>query len=163
MPEPTYTLKSAVFDKDRVYRYLLTRVWDATKARLPFCMLNPSTADEEILDPTLRRCVGFAMDLGYGGIEITNAFALRSTDPKALYAHSDPVGPMNDAAIADVARHAGVVVAGWGHHGEHLGRAAKVREIIESTGAVVLCLGRTKDGYPRHPLYLKRSTPLEAL
>lgn len=163
MPEPNYIDKSAVFDEDRVYRYLLRRVWSVDGGILPFCMLNPSTADERVLDPTLRRCVGFAQRLGFGGMEILNIFALRSTDPKALYVHPDPVGPMNDAAIANSARRSGIIVAGWGVHGEHGDRAARVRRIIEDAGAKLLCFGKTKDGHPRHPLYLRRDAPLESL
>lgn len=84
---------SAVISECGSYRYRLERVWEAEKDRVAFIMLNPSTADASKDDPTIRRCIGFAKAWGFGGLIVGNLFALRSTDPKALYGHKDPVGP----------------------------------------------------------------------
>mgnify|MGYP000880158315 CR=1 FL=1 len=86
---------TAGFSPDREFRYTLTRRWD-DRLLVNFLMLNPSTADENIEDPTIRRCMGFARDWGYGGLMVTNIFAYRSTDPKALYKVPDPTGPANN-------------------------------------------------------------------
>jgi hypothetical protein len=120
-------------------------------------MLNPSKADHVENDPTVRRCIGFAEAWGYGGVDVVNIFALRSTDPLELYGHDDPIGPENDAAILSAAAGAARVVAAWGHHGALRHRGSDVLRLIERSGRTVECLGMTKDGYPRHPLYIRGS------
>lgn len=160
MPEPPYTSTGAEFGgpNDR-YRYLLWREWDPRKHTVVFIMLNPSTADDKILDPTVRRCLGFAMAWGYGRMEILNLFALRSTDPAALYSTPEPVGWRNDVAIARACERLDrLVVAAWGAHGGHLGRDEQVVNIVTRTCRTDLyCLnlvGETER--PGHPLYLKK-------
>ncbi|MEO8632426.1 MAG: DUF1643 domain-containing protein, partial [Chloroflexota bacterium] len=107
----------AVFSGDRRYRYRLWRRWELSRPLIAFCMLNPSTADERSDDPTIRRCIGFARDWGYGGVEIVNVFALRATDPRELRRLRDPVGPRNDSYVLDAAERAASVVIAWGAHG----------------------------------------------
>lgn len=142
---------TAIFSADRTYRYTLTRDWEEGP-RAVFVMLNPSIATDVLLDSTVRRCIGFAKAWGMGGITVVNIFALRSRDPKALYTHPDPVGPDNDRHLVTEAERAAVVVAAWGVHGELDGRGDAVCALL---GHVPLhCLGRTKRGHPRHPLYL---------
>lgn len=160
MPAATFVDQGASFDAARTYRYRLWRVWRRDLPRVAFVMLNPSTADETLLDATVRRCVGFARAWRCGGVEVGNAFALRTTDPRALYTHADPIGPDNDAALLAIARRATFgVVAGWGVHGAALAGAdgpSRATEVEALLGRVaeLLCLGTTKDGAPRHPLYL---------
>jgi len=158
---------TAVFSPCRTYRYYLDRIWNLDEAPMVFIMLNPSTADALVLDPTIRRCAGFARREGCGGVIVLNLFALRSTDPKALYGHPDPVGPDNDAAIAETVAMADVtgapVVGAWGVHGVHLDRAGHVAAGLAATLTThtqLLTLGVTKDGHPRHPLYVKGDAPL---
>ena len=91
--------RGAVFSPNGVYRYSLSRVWKREKGLVLFLLLNPSTADANVLDPTLRRCMSFAEAWGYGGILVGNIFALRSTDPQFLYLSRDPIGPTNDFYI----------------------------------------------------------------
>jgi len=117
-------------------------------------MLNPSTADASQEDPTIRRCVGFARSWGYGALAIVNLFALRSTDPRALYAHATPVGERNDAFIAAQATISDLVIAAWGVHGAHQDRGAAVLRMLRRE-VKVRCIGVTKDGHPKHPLYLR--------
>ena len=150
----------AVFSEDGIYRYRLWRFWDDTTLPMVFVLLNPSTADTEADDPTIRRCMGFAKREGCGGIQVVNLFALRSTDPKALYSHPDPVGPDNDEALLAAAASATTVVAAWGVHGALHGRGDQVMTALRQAGVRLMALGRTKDGHPRHPLYLAGSTVL---
>ena len=107
--------KTATFSPDRKYRYTLHRIWNESKPLLAFIMCNPSTADENILDPTVTRCFNFAGKWGeYGGLVVGNIFALRSTDPKGLLKDSDPIGPDNNNALRDIAEQAGKIIVAWG-------------------------------------------------
>lgn len=117
-------------------------------------MLNPSTADETHLDPTVTRCCGYARRWGYGAIEVVNIFAYRSTDPKGLLAVADPVGEENDQHILAAVEDAALVVAAWGVHGALQDRGRIVQDLIADRCALT-SLGVTKDGHPRHPLYLR--------
>jgi len=102
---------SANFSVDRLYRYSLLRVWQPAGSRLVWVMLNPSTADEERNDATIRRCTGFALNLGYGGIEVYNLFAFCATHPAALIGLPDPVGRNNDLFLAQIPEDRLIVVA----------------------------------------------------
>jgi hypothetical protein len=149
---------TATFSPDRVFRYRLTRTWDDAGPRVNFVMLNPSTAGAIQLDPTNRRCMGFAADWGYGGVEVTNIFAFRSTDPRGLRRADDPIGPENDAAILDAARTADLAIAAWGTHGTLHGRGDHVRAMLIDAGIELYVLRLTKAGHPGHPLYVPAST-----
>jgi hypothetical protein len=145
----------AVFSPCEAYRYALWRRWgDAPLAA--FIGLNPSTADEVQNDPTVRRCIGFAKDWGMGGMIMLNIFAYRATLPDDLKAQDEPVGAHTDLYICRFAEEAAVVVAAWGVHGEFRQRG----EAVAARLARLQCLGRTKHGHPRHPLYLRKDTPL---
>ena len=144
----------AVYSPCERYRYALTRVWDDSGARVAFVMLNPSTATEVQNDPTVERCERRARALGFGAFRVVNIFAWRDTDPRAMRAASDPVGPDNDAAILDAADWAGLAVCAWGSHGAHLDRGPAVARLLRASGARLCHLGLTKDGHPRHPLYV---------
>ena len=158
--ESRWGVGTATFSADRRYRYRLSRVFSPGQ-RICFAMLNPSTADAAVTDPTVERCLRFARAWGAGEVEVVNLFALRSTDPKALYSHPDPVGPDNDEALLAAARCATTVVAAWGVHGALHGRGDQVMTALRQTNVRLMSLGRTKDGHPRHPLYLAGSTALE--
>lgn len=144
---------SASYSPCERYRYALTRRWD-TGPLVLFVMLNPSTATEAQNDPTVERCERRARALGFGAFTVTNIFALRSTDPKGLYRCPDPNGPGNDAAIAEAARAADVIVAAWGTHGALQDRGRAVEALLRATGKPLRHLGLTKAGHPRHPLYI---------
>ena len=151
------TVGAAGISECGCYRYWLTRTWNPRRATLCWVLLNPSTADADRDDPTIRRCQGFARSWGYGGIVVVNLFAYRATDCRALSAAGDPVGPGNDRVLRRrTARHG--VVVGWGNQGELRGRAAQVLELLR--GRRILCLGTTLAGQPRHPLYVLASTRL---
>lgn len=148
---------TATFSPCRTYRYALTRRWSDGPLAV-FVMLNPSTADAFTLDPTVRRCIGFATSWSAGGVLVLNLFALRATDPKALYSHEDPAGPDNDVVIAerltDADEPVRPVIAAWGVHGALHGRAVRVSSLLRDLGVQPQCLGLTKEGHPRHPLYM---------
>jgi hypothetical protein len=153
----------AAISDDGLYRYSLTRIWDACALAAPatFIMLNPSTADAIVDDPTIRRCVAFAKAWGCGGLHVLNLYALRSTDPRGLWTAPDPVGPDNDAHLTDAAcraRHYGSpLVAAWGMNAKP-GRTLQVRAL--PCMSALRCLGVTKSGAPRHPLYLRSDSTL---
>lgn len=121
MSEPVYTSRGATFDLERVYRYSLWREWDPSLRGVLFLMLNPSTADETQVDPTLRRCLGYAQRRGFGSFAVANLSALRSTDPRVLKMAADPVGPGNDAALVEFAHRSALVVCGWARTGRSAG------------------------------------------
>lgn len=143
------------------YRYDLTRRWgDGPQAC--FIMLNPSTADASQDDPTIRRCIGFAKSWGCGSLVVVNLWALRSTDPKALLTHPDPRGPLNYAIVEQHVRTSWPVVAAWGAFKARRGLyPIDVEYVAARCGVTLQCLGTTKDGHPRHPLYVKSTQPLD--
>lgn len=148
---------SAQFDRKGIYRYSLTRRWRETGRRLAFVLLNPSTADAERDDPTIRRCVGFARAWGFAALEVVNLFAFRATEPGGLRGAPQPVGPENDRYLLAAHARADELVLAWGIHGAWLERDREVLALLSGHGARPKCLGLTREGHPRHPLYLPKS------
>lgn len=146
-----FSASSAVLSPCRTYRYRLTRCWQPHGKQLAFIMLNPSTADEMVDDPTIRRCIGFAHRLGFASLTVGNLFAYRATDPADLRRAENPIGPDNDRHLLAIADDAEMVICAWGAHGAHMGRGQAVRSLLR---APLWCLSRTKAGEPTHPLYL---------
>lgn len=147
---------------DGPYRYLLWRRWADADSVL-FVMLNPSTADATRDDPTIRRCHRLARAWGFGAVEIANLFAFRATDPRDLARAEAPVGPDNDAILVDAAGRAAAVVVAWGVHGALGGRDVAVHRLLRrALRRPLLCLGTTRSGAPRHPLYLRRDVRASA-
>ena len=131
-----------------------------------FIMLNPSTADAEQDDPTIRRCIGYAKALGCGELTVVNLFAWRSTDPRALYGMSKQmaIGPENDRHIAEACNASGIVICAWGNHGALFNRSEEVLKVIRAQqGARPMALKISKTGQPGHPLYLKADAQPVAL
>jgi len=146
---------TAVYSPCEAYRYLLTRVWNPEGEKALFVMLNPSTATEVQNDPTVERCERRARALGFGAFRVTNIFAFRATDPRVMRAVADPIGPGNNAAIADSAQGwADRIICAWGTHGAHLGRGAQVERLLRATGRPLFTLGLSQGGHPKHPLYI---------
>jgi hypothetical protein len=151
----------ATFSKCLRYRYALSRTWDHKLPIITFIMLNPSTATEDVNDPTVERCQRRAHAMGFGTLQVGNIFAWRSTDPSQLYAIEDPIGPENDSHLALAAKRSQMVVCGWGSHGVRLGgRGAAVEALLWSAGVDPYALRVNADGSPMHPLYVGyRETP----
>lgn len=155
-------VNECIFSADRRYRYRLDfKLEDgAPFTRVVFVLLNPSTADEERLDPTLRRCRGYAAEWGFRAVTIVNLFAYRSTKPSLLLRVPDPIGPTNDYHILEATRGADAVIFGWGAVRPRLRPRARAVErlvLAERLRGGVMCLGQTTGGEPRHPLYLRRT------
>jgi hypothetical protein len=151
----------ATFSDCRTYRWTLWRKWDDDLPPCVFIGLNPSTADEMEDDPTIRRCIGFAKSWGLGGLVMLNAFAFRASDPKVMMAADDPVGEANNRTIAlttySASLNKGRIIAAWGSHCPD----DRQREVCRQVNSELFCLGRTKAGKPKHPLYLRADTQPE--
>lgn len=153
-----YLTCGAVFSHDARHRYVLERVLSEGPRAVLFVGLNPSTADEEHDDPTIRRCVGFARDWGFNKLYMGNLHAFRSTDPRGLMTAGDPVGPLNAQYLGRMTAEAELVVAAWGSNplapdAYELGRWILMLPHTR-------CLGKNKDGAPKHPLYLPKTAAL---
>lgn len=145
--------KSAVISSNEIYRYRLQREWEWTKPFVTFVMLNPSTADADIDDPTIKKCIKFAKNWGYGRIDVVNLFAFRATDPRRLKEQLDPVGAENDCFIKSTLIDTDLVVCAWGRHGKFKDRDIEAMKILHSSGKTAYSLKINKDGTPKHPLY----------
>lgn len=172
-----YMLRAAEISDCGKYRYWLMREWEPTvetnsraEPSALFVMLNPSTADGIAEDATLRRCISFAKALGFLRLEVVNLFAFRATSPLELEAEYNRngleavCGPDNGDAIMEGMDNCRTIIAGWGERlskgiaGE---RAGEILLMAKRLGRDVFCLGKTADGYPRHPLYVRGGTGLE--
>jgi hypothetical protein len=140
--------KNAIISEDKKYRYELSRIWDKEKPKVLFIMLNPSTADSEIDDPTIRRVVNFAKSWGYGGVFVGNLYAFRSTDPKELRWADNPVGDNNIQHIQSLIGLTEKVIYAWGNN-------QKEPEWLCDVVDAPYCIDISKKGIPKHPLYLK--------
>jgi hypothetical protein len=142
--------RHAILSEDGKYRYRLSRVWDESKPKILFIMLNPSTADANIDDPTIRRVVNFSKSWGYGGVYVGNLYAFRSTDPKGLRDVSDPIGADNIAHIQSLIQITDRVIYAWGNN-----RAEP--DWLKTLVNEPFCIDLSKKGIPKHPLYLKKT------
>lgn len=147
--------KSAILSQDWLHRFQLLRVWDTEKPKVAFIGLNPSTADANNDDPTIRRCIRFAKDWGYGGIIMVNLFSFRATSPADMKAHHEPNREENVNFILSAAHDARVVICAWGANGDYLKQNEWIKKLLRDRDIPMGCLGKTKDGHPRHPLYIK--------
>lgn len=148
-----FDLNTAAFSPCRRYRYSLWRSWDSSKPTCAFIGLNPSTADESVDDPTVRRCKRFARDWGFGALVMLNLFGFRATNPDDMMSESEPVGADNDETILQVARESRRIVAAWGTLGHWRNRDRHVCGLLKDFP--IVCLARTKWGFPQHPLYVR--------
>jgi len=152
---------TATFNAARTHRYQLTRTWNHDRPPAVFIMLNPSTANAFIADPTITRCRGFAERERAGGLVVVNLFGFRSTDPKVLIHHRNPVGSSNDGILLATVQNARLVIAAWGVPGRLHDRDRKILRLLAEHGVQPMCLDTTKDGMPKHPLYVKADQPLQ--
>lgn len=146
----------AVISECGKYRYRLWRVWDESKPKLLFIMLNPSTADASKDDPTIKRCIGFAKSLGFGSIYVGNLYAYRATDPSELLNCPDPYGPCNVVTLLSMIGSCDQVICAWGN--SWILKKLKdipYNDLFKSLVKPLYCLDLSIDGTPRHPLYLK--------
>ena len=164
------------FSDCRKYRYTLLHQWDELfeRRRAIFVCLNPSTADEDQLDPTLKRIKSFSERLGANEFTMLNIFAYRATDPKEMKVVDDPVGPANDALIQQAISEAYElnhgrldIIAGWGNHGLHRDRQVAFLKLMDPyrkrPDLNISCLGKNANHTPKHPLYIAANRDFEAL
>jgi hypothetical protein len=163
-PQPRLIDSRPVYASARIdgpYRFTLSRVWDKTRGQLCWVMLNPSTADATKDDPTITRCINFAVSWGFGAITVVNLFALRATDPRQLSVVEDAIGPANESYVLGAMHQSLMTVAAWGasiprRHAEHVARMRAALLAYEQSAVHVL--GLTKHGQPRHPLFVPAMT-----
>jgi hypothetical protein len=148
-------VRDATLSERREYRYKLSRIWNSSQPLVLFVMLNPSTADGMIDDPTIRRCIGFAKSWGYGGLYVGNLFAWRATDPKELLTASEPFGADNQKHLDEMMEKCDLIVAAWGNS-PIVKKLMKGRSYDPFKGRSVHYLDLSADGTPKHPLYLKK-------
>jgi hypothetical protein len=153
----------AEFSADGRYRTVLERRWDGQPFGSPgivaWLMMNPSTADEQVDDPTVRRARDFTRRWGFGAMVVLNAFALRATRPAMLLEAEDPVGPGNDEAILEWSRRADRLVVAWGLPPKPLrGRSRDLAAMLAGAGVQPMALRVTQCGQPGHPLYIAGDT-----
>ena len=141
------------------YRYLLWREWDrdSSNKTVSFIMLNPSRADASFNDPTITRCINFALSWGYGRLEVVNLFAYRTSKPSLLKQATEPIGKDNDRYILESVQRSDRVILAWGNHGTWQQQDLYVLQLLK-TYKHLYSLGMTKKGCPRHPLYLRGNT-----
>lgn len=151
--------KDALLSPCGQYRYALTRSWGPGPQAL-FIMLNPSTADARLDDPTIRRCIGFATREGCGSLRVENLYAWRATRPDEMLASAQPEGEADIHITAAARATDGPVIAAWGADARAAHRAASVLKMLLDLGITPVCLGMTKSGAPRHPLYVRKDAVL---
>jgi len=150
-------LKDAEVSPCGLYRYSLTRIWDKAQPLVSWIMLNPSTADASVDDPTIRRVIGFTRSWGYGGFVVRNLFPLRATDPKELDSHQYPFGPAENRMVSgellDALMNYPLIVCAWGSK-VPFRRDWEFMEVAAANGKTLHCLRLSKGGMPCHPLYM---------
>lgn len=146
----------AIFSPDRIFRYVLWRIWSQSRPLLMCTGLNPSKASETVTDPTVTQVCVRADRAGFGGLLMTNMYGFVSTDPKRLLEDSDHVGPENDAYLREMIRLAGRHLCAWGA----FPAAAKREAVVLAMFKDPYCLGVTQGGHPRHPLRISYDTPM---
>lgn len=148
--------KTALISPCGNYRYKLGRFWDKSKPIVMFIMLNPSTADAKLDDPTIRRCINFAKSWGYGGLYVGNLFSFRSTDPKNILTCDNPIGEHNLHYLNEMSLKSSSIICAWGNStiiSKILKKNKNYAPLKEINNLNYLEL--SKDGTPKHPLYLK--------
>ena len=150
----------ATFSEDNLYRYTLTRKWGIMDKSLIITMMNPSTASESILDPTIRKVLQWSIIWGYDKLIVLNLFAYRSTEMKQIFQVSNPIGPDNDYHIIETLENnkLSLHIAAWGKKGNFLERDHQIRTFYTNLGIPLHYLVLNSDGTPSHPLYLSKNT-----
>ena len=145
--------KDAILSEDRKYRYVLSRIWDESKPLVVIIGLNPSTADEKDDDNTIKKCINFSKNWGYGGLYMLNLFAFRATAPSDMFNASSPIGEENSKYIEKYSKLSDKVISAWGNNGNFKNRSKEVLLNIENKFYLKL----NKTGEPAHPLYLNKN------
>lgn len=159
-PEVKSMFKGAELSEDGKYRYVLERRWGEGPSAW-WVMLNPSTADDQVDDPTIRRCISFSKREGCGSLRVLNLYAMKATNPVELAKSPSHLGSYNSQLLVEASyasRAGALLIVAWGAHPMAVKGAGSVERMFEAAGAK--CLGFTKSGQPRHPLYVRNDQPL---
>jgi hypothetical protein len=155
---PDHVISEAIYSPCRQYRYILHRRWESDRPdrSLMFLMLNPSTATEEMDDPTVRKCRHYAMRWGYNHLIVGNLMAYRATDPILLRGIDDPIGPDNYQHLRDaIETYAPMLICAWGClPGRLLHVESPVRDLLRELVVQPQALRLNAAGSPGHPLYV---------
>lgn len=159
---------SAIISDCLNYRFLLTRKWETNlfnefSGDICFIMLNPSTADSNIDDPTLRRCINFSKNWGFSTLRIVNLFAYRASNPDILKKINNPIGEHNDNYIINAATNSNKTIIAWGNNGNLFDRANSVLELLSEKKINSFAIQLTNSNQPKHPLYIKKDIKLQDL
>lgn len=155
--------KGAYISSCKKYRYQLYRSWDPKKKLCSFIMLNPSTADDKIDDPTIRRCIGYAKKFGFGSMYVINLFAYRTPNKNILKEINDPIGPENDKIVEEIANKSDIIILAQGNDGKYKNRSKEILNKLSKNRYKIYCLKLSKLNEPCHPLYLRYDIPLTLL
>ena len=147
--------KTALISDCKKYRYKLSRQWNRDGSMIMFIMLNPSTADADIDDPTIRRCISFAKSWGAGGFYVGNLFAYRSKTPKDLLSALDPIGEENKNHLNDMLNDSVFAVCAWGNFPIIKKLKPETLNFLKNKHVPFRCIDTSINGTPKHPLYLK--------
>ncbi len=157
-------LRRVVFSDCGLFRYLLEHEFGGDGPVISLGMVNPSLADGRKNDPTMTKVDGFATRLGASKVIVWNPFARIAKDVRDLRHVDDPIGPENDAYIAQAVKGADIHIVGWGPLAKLpkplRNRWRSVVDVLNDVGAKPMCWGTAQDGHPRHPLMLAYATPL---
>jgi hypothetical protein len=150
-------MSECLFSEDRRYRYLLIHRWGDQAPERPclWIALNPSLADEVRLDRTLIRIRGFSATAGFNTLYVMNLFAFVASHPQALRQEPNPIGDENDHYLLEFLDKISSIFVAWGTEGRFRDRDVEVMKFLQ--GRSPRCLGLTKNGQPRHPLYITKS------
>lgn len=145
-------IKGAKISECGKYRYQLWRIWDESLPKVLFIMHNPSTADADVDDPTIRRCIAYAKEWGYGGLYVGNLSPYRATDPKDLKKLSEKALMMREQNIFNLIKMKDICNL----HVLAYGNPVFESMVANFIGPSWHYLKRTKLKHPCHPLYLKK-------
>lgn len=146
------TIKGAAFSKCKMYRYRLWRIWDDKKPKVLFIMLNPSTADSTMDDPTIRRCIGFAKSWDYGGLYVGNLFPYRCSQPKGLFKSINAKGEQNQAHLLEMSKLCKIGICAWGN--QPIIDKIDPKHRLDDLNIPLYYIDLSLGGTPKHPLYL---------
>jgi len=156
--------RTAVFSECGLFRYLLEHDFGGSGPVISLTMVNPSKANGENNDPTMTKVDGFCARLGASKVKIANKYAFVDKDVRALRTAADPIGPENDAYIAQAIREADIHIVAWGPLAKLpknlRNRWRDVVDVMNRAGCKPMCWGTAQDGQPRHPLMVAYATPL---
>ncbi len=153
--------KDAEIDETGDYRYRLTRIWEESKERILFILLNPSTADGEEDDDTITTLINRSKNWGYGSIVVVNLYSYRATSPEELKEVPDPVGEETDEHILRAAEESDKIVCAWGNNAEDE-RAEEVVKLLQNRNHKLYCFETTNEGHPHHTRGISLGTKLKA-